>query len=66
MALDETSLKDRVIKVMPKRTNIYGISTSERGSRGGRGGRGGGGGEFSRGSIMMMPGRGGRGRSGFR
>ncbi|KAJ8343714.1 hypothetical protein SKAU_G00310430 [Synaphobranchus kaupii] len=37
MALDETLFRGRVIKVLPKRTNMPGISTTDRGShRGGR------------------------------
>ncbi|XP_026863163.1 embryonic polyadenylate-binding protein 2 [Electrophorus electricus] len=37
MALDETLFRGRVIKVMPKRTNMPGISTTDRGFlRGGR------------------------------
>jgi len=50
MALDESLFRGRQIKVMPKRTNKPGISSSNRPPRG----RGGG-----------MRGRGGRGRGGF-
>merc|ERR1719239_76493 len=43
MALDESLFRGRQIKVMPKRTNKPGLSTTNRfpRSRGGRGGRGG-------------------------
>lgn len=53
--LDGSVFRDRELKVSAKRTNIPGISTTNRGGRGGRGrGRGG------------FRSRGGRGRGGFR
>lgn len=54
MALDDSLFRGRQIKVMPKRTNKPGITTSNRfPSRGGRGyrGRGGGGGFRGRGGY---------------
>lgn len=41
MALDDSLFKGRQIKVIPKRTNIPGMSTTNRGARGGIRGRGG-------------------------
>lgn len=53
--LDGSLFRDRELKVSAKRTNIPGISSTNRGGRGGRGrGRGG------------FRARGGRGRGGFR
>jgi len=69
MALDESLFRGRQIKVMPKRTNKPGITSSNRpprgrggGMRGGRGGRGRGG--FG-GGYMRRPRGGYRGRSSY-
>jgi len=62
MALDGSDLKGRILKVMPKRTNKPGISTSDRGRPRGRGGfRGRGRGRGRGGPIFKR----GRGRGAF-
>jgi len=67
MALDESLFRGRQIKVMPKRTNKPGISTTNRPPRGRGGARGG---RFSRGrgyggGYMRRPRGGYRGRSSY-
>ena len=64
MALDGSDLKGRILKVMPKRTNKPGISSTDRGRPRGRGrGRGGWRGR-GRGGGAIFRGR-GRGRGAF-
>lgn len=66
MALDESLFRGRQIKVMPKRTNKPGLSTTNRfpRSRGGRGGRGGYRGRGG-GGYMRRPRGGYRGRGSY-
>jgi len=66
MALDESLFRGRQIKVMPKRTNKHGISSTNRPPRG-RGGRGRGfrGGRGYGGGYMRRPRGGYRGRSSY-
>jgi len=64
LVLNESVFKGRNIKVVPKRTNVPGMSRGGRGGRGGfRGGRGGRGGFPPRGGYRG--GYRGRGRGGF-
>lgn len=63
LVLNESIFKGRNIKVVPKRTNVPGMS---RGSRGGRGGFRGARGGFGRGGYSPYPPRGGGYRGGFR
>lgn len=63
LVLNESIFKGRNIKVVPKRTNVPGMSRGARGGRGGfRGARGG----FGRGGYSPYPPRGGGYRGGFR
>ncbi|CAN8105801.1 unnamed protein product [Discula destructiva] len=63
LVLNESIFKGRNIKVIPKRTNLPGMSRGGRGGRGGfRGARGG----FGRGGFSPYPPRGGGYRGGFR
>jgi polyadenylate-binding protein 2 len=57
MALDDSLFKGRQIKVVAKRTNRPGVSSTDRPPRGGRGGAFGPGGGY----VPYGPGRGGRG-----
>lgn len=67
MALDDSLFRGRQIKVMPKRTNKPGLTTTNRPPRGsrGRGGRGGRGRGGFGGGYMRRPRGGYRGRSSY-
>lgn len=73
LVLDNSQFRDRNLKVVPKRTNLPGMTRGGRGGRGrggggGYGGRGGGGGGFGRGGYGGGYGapRGGGYRGGYR
>jgi polyadenylate-binding protein 2 len=53
--LNESELRNRAIKVLPKRTNVPGMKAGGRGGRGGRGRGGRGGAGFYGGYPGMMP-----------